>query len=388
MFRCLYISRYAPNRTQTDPYTGLPWYLSQQTSLIGVWSRPERSAVAFSASCQEVIEVTAGVKGWLDKLRHSWTNASGPAKPDFIVCGVDEHSLSLAILVGKTAGIPVYAFAEDPPFTNRYGGTLSTGRRIERRLRRKIIYELLERCSGVFCFIEKDALRDFNICRVSVHQMMNGTSTEARTWFEESPHKGQTNGEPLVGFVGALSHNQGLDALLEIIAGAREHVKGLRLRLIGPMDSSYQKVFREQTSRLVLDSSTEVTGWLPYTMMLEKLQDCSFGLYCNPDTDWYRVAQPLKICEYLALEKPVIAWDYPGARRLLDNGRLGLLVPPGNLSAFIDAVVQMSDAGFRQTVVREIRKASKERWSSEYWYQQVLKIVTSTAQGAKDESRK
>ncbi len=343
--------------------------------------------MAFRAACQEVIEVKAGVKGWLDKLRHSWANASWSAKPDFIVCGVDEHSLSLAILVGKTAGVPVYAFAEDPPFTNRYSGTPSTGRRIERGLRRKIICTLLERSSGVFCFIEKDALRDFNICRVPVHQMMNGPSTEARTWFEESSHKGQTNGEPLVGLVGALSHDQGLDTLLEIIAGARERVKGLRLRLIGPMDPGYQKVFREQTIRLALDSSTEVTGWLPYPMMLERLQGCSFGLYCNPDTDWYRVAQPLKICEYLALEKPVIAWDYPGARRLLDHGRLGVLVPPGNLSAFIDAVVQMSDPGFRQAIVREIRKALKEHWSSEYWYQQVLKIATNTPQGAMDESR-
>jgi glycosyltransferase involved in cell wall biosynthesis len=386
--RCLFISRYAPIRTQTDPYTGLPSYLSRQTSLVGIWNKPERGAVAFRAACQEVVEVQAGVKGWLDKLRHSWANASGLAKPDFIVCGVDEHSLSLAILVGKTAGVPVYAFAEDPPFTNRYSGTPSIGRRIERGLRRKIICTLLERCSGLFCFVENEALRGFNIRRVPVHQMMNGPSTEARTWFEESSHKGQTNGELLVGLVGALSHDQGLDTLLEIIAGARERVKGLRLRLIGPMDPEYQEVFQEKTIRLALDSATEVTGWLPYPMMLEKLQGCSFGLYCNPDTEWFRVAQPLKICEYLALEKPVIAWDYPGARRLLDHGRLGVLVPPDNLSAFIDAVVHMSDPGFRRAIVREIRKALKERWSSEYWYQRVLGIVTNAAQGAQNESRK
>jgi glycosyltransferase involved in cell wall biosynthesis len=386
--RCLYISRYAPIRTKTDPYTGLPSYLSQQTWLTGIWNRPERGAVAFRASCEEVIEVIAGVKGWLYKLRHSWANVRGPAKPDFIVCGVDEHSLSLAILAGKTAGIPVYAFAEDPPFTNRYNGFLSTGRRVERGLRRKIIHALLEHCSGVFCFVEKDALRAFNILRVPVHQMMNGPSTEARTWFEESSRNVPNSGELVVGLVGALSPDQGLDKLLEIIAGARKRIKSLSLRLIGPMDREYQEVFQEKTIKLALDSATEVTGWLAYPMMLEKLQDCSFGLYCNPDTNWFRVAQPLKICEYLALEKPVIAWDYPGARRLLDNGRLGLLVPPNNLPAFIDAVVQMSDLKFRETMVREIRKALKERWSSQYWYQQVLRIVTNAAQGAKNESRK
>jgi len=385
--RCLYVSRYAPIRTQTDPYAGLPWYLSQQTLLTGIWNRPERGTVPFKAICQEVTEVTAGIKGWLNKVRQVWLKARETPKLDVVISGVDEHSLSLAVLAGKVAGVPVYAYAEDPPFTNRYDGFPSIARRIERALRRKIISLLLQRCSGVFCFVEKDALRDFNIRSVPIHQMMNGPSLEALTWFEERVDKTEGDRELVVGLVGVLSPGQGLDNLLEIIVAARKRVKGLKLRLIGPMDPEYEEVFRGRTRGLGLDSMVEVTGWLPYTMMLEKLCGCSFGVYCNPDTEWFRVAQPLKICEYLGLEKPVIAWDYPGTRRLLDHGRLGVLVPPHDLSAFANAVVQMSDPLCRETIVLQIRKALKERWSSEYWYQQVLEIFTNTTKGAKDGTR-
>jgi glycosyltransferase involved in cell wall biosynthesis len=363
--RCLYISRYAPIRTQTDPYTGLPWYLSQQTSLTGIWSKPERGSVAFKPACQSAIEVT------------------GTTKPDVVVCGIDEHSLSLAVLMGKMAGIPVYAFAEDPPFTNRYNGFPSIGRRAERELRRKIISMLLERCSGIFCFVEKEALKDFNIRGVPLHQMMNGPSAKALTWFEENPQMAANGGDFIVGLVGALCKEQGLDTLLEIIAEASKRIRGLKVRLIGPMDPDYGEVFYEKVRRLGLQSAIEVTGWLSYPIMLERLSGCSVGVYCNPDTDWYRVAQPLKICEYLALAKTVIAWDYPGTRRLLDQGRLGVLVPSGDVFAFADALVRLRDPTVRMAIEKEIRTATMHRWSATYWYGETLRIMQEYVGGTK-----
>jgi glycosyltransferase involved in cell wall biosynthesis len=379
--RCLYISRYAPIRTQTDPYTGLPWHLSQQTSLRGIWSKPERGTVPFRETCKEVIEVPAGIKGWLSKLGHAWAETNRTAKSEVVVCGVDEHSLSLAVLVGKMAGIPVYACAEDPPFTNRYNGFSSVGRRIERELRRKLISILLERCKGVFCFVEKEALKDFNIHGVPLHQMMNGPSEKALTWSEESPRPTEQNGNFVVGLVGALCKEQGLDTLLEIIAEAGKRIGSLKLRLIGPMHPDYEEAFYEQARRLALESSIELTGWLSYPKMLEQLSGCSLGVYCNPDTDWFRVAQPLKICEYLALAKPVIAWDYPGTRRLLDQGRLGVLVPSGDVSAFADALVRLRDPAVRAGIEKEIRIATACQWSNTYWYEEALRIMQQCVGG-------
>jgi glycosyltransferase involved in cell wall biosynthesis len=105
------------------------------------------------------------------------------------------------------------------------------------------------------------------------------------------------------------------------------------------------------------------------------LQECDICVHCNPPTEWFRAAQPLKVCEYLALRKPTVAWDYPGARHLLDNGRLGILVPSGNKSAFTDALIHLVNPFERCTIEHEINVAIQGEWSSGYWYEEVLKRV-------------
>ncbi len=382
--RCLFVSHYAPNRTETDPYTGLPSYLSQTTSLTGIWNKPERGTVTFSETCQQVIEVAPGTKGWLSKFSHAWTAANSASKPDFVVCGVDEHSLSLAVLASAMAKAPIFAFVEDPPFTSRYDGPLSTSKRAERALRRKIVSRLLQRCSGIFCFVEKEALNHFDIRGVPLHQMMNSPSAKALTWLEENPHRAVNAGDFVVGLVGALCKEQGLGTLIEIIAEANKRTEGLKVRLIGPMDPGYGEVFYEKVRGLGLQSAVEVTGWVSYPAMLEKLSSCSIGVYCNPDIDWYRVAQPLKICEYLALAKPVIAWDFPGTRRMLDHGRLGVLVPPGDVSAFADALVRLREPSIRAEIETGIRTATARQWSSTYWFGETLRIMQEYAGGKSD----
>lgn len=149
----------------------------------------------------------------------------------------------------------------------------------------------------------------------------------------------------------------------------------LHLRLIGPINNNYSQCYQAKLHDLGLDSNVEITGWLPYEKMLEKLQECDICVHCNPPTEWFRAAQPLKICEYLALSKPTIAWDYPGIRRLLDGGRLGILVPSGNKTLFADELIRLIDPMVRRLIENRIHGAIQGQWSSDYWYGQVLDIL-------------
>jgi glycosyltransferase involved in cell wall biosynthesis len=373
--RCLYISRYAPERTQTDPHTGLPWYLSRHTSLIGLWNRPIHKAVPFIEDCDQLLEVKSGMMGWLEKLWRILKMAIASTPPDVVVCGIDEPSLILGALLGILRKVPVFTFVEDPPFTDRYDRFTGFLAKMEKRIRTCLLRHLLESCSGLFCFIEKDVLNEFALRKTQVYQMMNGASSLAREFAENKPEPFKTNGEYVVGLVGALTPEQGLDTLLRIIAEVRHQIAHLRLRLIGPLDPGYEKDFHATLKQLNLDLATEVTGWLPYTKMLAHLQGCNVGVYCNPPNNWFRIAQPLKVCEYLALGKPTIAWDYPGVRRLLDGGRLGILVPPGDLRAFAEALVSMGDPDHRCPIEKEIRQAAQEQWASNHWHGKVLEII-------------
>jgi glycosyltransferase involved in cell wall biosynthesis len=292
---------------------------------------------------------------------------------------VDEHSLSLGVWMGRKAKIPVFCLVTDPPFTDRYRNYQGFIRKIEKTLRTVILSKLLNCCSGIFCFIEKEILREFNVREDRIYQMMNGTAPLALEWARGQARIDQHPQEYVIGLVG-FTPPQGLNMILKCFAEVRRRIQNSKMLLIGPMDANYEPEYRKQLQRLKLNSAVRVTGWLPYLKALECLQDCSVGVYCNPSTDWFRAAQPLKVCEYLALGKPTVAWDYPGVRRLLDGGRLGILVPYGDMTAFADALVCLADTGRRAPIEYEIRQAIRGRWASDYWYGQLLDQMTLTTE--------
>jgi glycosyltransferase involved in cell wall biosynthesis len=296
-------------------------------------------------------------------------------KSDAILCGVDEHSLVLGLLIGRIKGGRVFAMIEDPPFTTRYERIKGMRGNIEKSFRIRLLRNLLNRCAGLFCFIEKDILTELNLQSVPLYQMMNGASSVALDWVMKNGSSGNSTAGFTVGLVGAISHAQGIGSLLEIVSLARRKNGNICLRLIGPMETSYTETFQRRIKELKLGSCTEITGWLPYPLMLAQLQECSVGVYCNPSTAWYRAAQPLKICEYLALGKPTVSWDYPGARRLLRDGLLGKLVPVGNKESFADALVSLNDpllyGGYQKAFLTTV----KNGWGSQYWFRKVLQII-------------
>ena len=374
------MSRHAPTRTRTDPYTGLPWYLCEKTRFVGLWGRANRPA-AFENHCERVIETKTN--GWAipSSFLAVWRIRKGRHRPDAVVCGTDEYSLIVGLLAGKLAHAPVFCVVEDPPFTDRYGQEMAWGRKQERRIRCLVLRTLLKACSGIFCFIEKDVLNGLNLATVPIYQLMNGVSSQAMEWLGRQRREKRGSPQFIIGYVGAINKRQGIGDLLEIFSLARSKTTEVRLRLIGPIDNDYGKCFDDKIHKLGLDTIVEMTGWSPYEKMLEKLNDCDVGVYCNPATEWFRFAQPLKICEYLALGKPVVAWDYPGTRRLLGQGRYGILVPPGNKAAFRDALVSLAGLNGCGAMQDEIHVAVRGHWSSDYWYNQVLSMLANSRKG-------
>ena len=337
--------------------------------------------MAFEKNCRKVIELDIHGKGWLFRSAFLRRILSEVEKPDVILCGVDEYFLGLGLLVSRFLGGRVFSMIEDPPFTTRYETIRGMRGSVEKIFRTRLFRSLLDRCSGLFCFIEKEVLEGLCLRKVPLYQMMNGASSVGLDWARINGSGENSTATFTVGFVGAVTHTQGIESLLEIVSLAKQKNGNVRLRLIGPMEPDYTETFQRKIKELKLDSCTEVTGWLPYPQMLEQLQGCSVGVYCNPSSAWYRAAQPLKICEYLSLGKPTVAWDYPGARRLLKDGLLGILVPVGSKELFANALISLSDplvyGAFRDAILG----ATENGWGSQYWFGKVLQIIEKACTG-------
>jgi glycosyltransferase involved in cell wall biosynthesis len=71
---------------------------------------------------------------------------------------------------------------------------------------------------------------------------------------------------------------------------------------------------------------------------------------------------PLKVFEYMASGLPVVAPAIDGMRRIVGDGREGVLYDPSNPAALADALVQLADGGAR----RRLGDAARARAVAEF----------------------
>lgn len=127
-------------------------------------------------------------------------------------------------------------------------------------------------------------------------------------------------------YVGRLSREKGVDGLLR--AHARSGLGGMRIIGDGPEG--------ERLGVLARSLGTEVRfdGWRNASTVREALS-CA-AMLCVPSTCYENC--PTVVLEAFAANTPVAASKLGGLTELLDDGRCGLLVPPGDEEAWANAL--------------------------------------------------
>lgn len=144
-------------------------------------------------------------------------------------------------------------------------------------------------------------------------------------------------GEPRIVTVGRIHPDKGLDVLLDALALARREVPGLRLLVAGdetPDSAGYRARLQAQAARLGIDGAVEWAGWVE-----------------RPEALWAGAAayvqasrrEPfgIAVIEAMACGLPVIVTGAGGLPEVVDDGRTGLVVPPGDPGALADALVRV-----------------------------------------------
>jgi glycosyltransferase involved in cell wall biosynthesis len=110
-----------------------------------------------------------------------------------------------------------------------------------------------------------------------------------------------------------------------------------RLRWVGV--GPLAEEVRRRTVELGIDARFELVGYVPFGNELLELYRTSHALVHVSLTE----GVPQVLVEALASGTPVVATDVGGVRDGLDEGRAGLLVPPSDRDALVDAVLRLSD---------------------------------------------
>ncbi len=145
----------------------------------------------------------------------------------------------------------------------------------------------------------------------------------------------QLVGKKVVGFVGGFYPWHGLDLLIAVLPDIARKVPHVALLLIG--DGPLQKVIKEEVHRIGMDGFVVFTGQIPHEALPQYI--AAFDLGVMPDSNDY--GSPMKIYEYMAMGKPVVAPKLPPLEEGIIDDETGLLFPPKDRKGLAAAIVTL-----------------------------------------------
>ncbi len=165
----------------------------------------------------------------------------------------------------------------------------------------------------------------------------------------------------VVGFSGTLKPWHGVEHLLRAAALAQQAVPAIELLVIG--DGPERANLSELAQRLGMEGWTHFLGSLPHDQVGGYLAACDVLVapYGRLEHDWF---SPLKVAEYLAIGRPVIASAVGQLRDGLGPEQGTLLVPPGDERALAQTLVDLaSDLSLRHSLARAAADHSPWTWA-------------------------
>ena len=283
-------------------------------------------------------------------------HVSSRIRTDAICTGTDEASLAIGWLMKIALRLPWIVFCWDHPYPVQAerNDLLS---RLLGKTRRTIIRFFLSRSSMVCCNIAPGMLEELRIAGSRVFCLPNGV---ALSRIAKAGNNGAVDGR-LIGVVANVSREKGAALAVEALHLARRDRPEARLRLIGEVDPAFRGELHAVIRRLGLDSTVEVTEWQPYERAMQLAAECCICVYAYKPLPRFYWNYVLKIGEYFALGKPVVAVDTPGARGYVKDGDNGFLVEPENPDAMAKAICKLlGDQPLRRRMGRRAREVAAE----------------------------
>jgi glycosyltransferase involved in cell wall biosynthesis len=166
--------------------------------------------------------------------------------------------------------------------------------------------------------------------------------------------------EPTVAFAGRLVREKGVDVLLHAFSDVVKQLPAARLILVG--DGPERSALGQQVRSLGLAERVEMTG----QQSPEETQRRLAGAWVQTVPSRWLEPFGMVAAEAMMRGAAVVASDAGGLPEIVQDGRTGLLVPPGDAGSLAAALVRLlQDAGEADRMGREGRAVAVARFGIE-----------------------
>lgn len=175
---------------------------------------------------------------------------------------------------------------------------------------------------------------------------------------------------PIVMFIGGFYEWHDVGTLLEAFAGLLKIRPDVRLVLVG--EGSRRPDMMDHSSALGIGHAVRFTGRISHKEVPDLLCAADIAVAPYPRMDHGLWLSPMKLFEYMAAGKAVIASQIEQLAEVIEDGKSGILVPPGNALDLTAALGRLiDDENLRDRLGREARTAAIRKYS---WEQYLLRL--------------
>lgn len=296
--------------------------------------------------------------GWLYDLMtlcynfygyHRLTERIASMNPDMIY---ERYALNMfcGILASRRFGIPLVLEVNAPLYYEQKHLGKLTFKRVARYLERWICSNSA-RTYVVSESMKRILVQEGGIPESHIVVMPNGIDPESFSPTisgDEIRNQWDLSGKVVIGFVGWFREWHRLDLLLEIMNGDEILAREAKLLLVG--DGPAFPDLRRFAEEHDLLSSVVFTGSVDWSSVPEHI--AAMDIAVQPSAPPY--ACPMKILEYMAMAKCVIAPNQSNVRELLEDGLTGLLFQPRDKNSLRVVLREMvRDRGRREIIGHE-----------------------------------
>jgi glycosyltransferase involved in cell wall biosynthesis len=174
-------------------------------------------------------------------------------------------------------------------------------------------------------------------------------------------------GKLVLGFTGFVREWHGAEAIVDLLAGDALPPNSLFM-IVG--DGPVREALIAQARRLGVAERLIVTGIVPRDRVADYVR--CFDIALQPEVVDY--ASPLKLLEYMALGRAIVAPDRPNIRELVTDGESALLIAPGNAASLRAALQRLAgDEALRHRLGAAARRTILDRGMT--WRHNALRVA-------------
>lgn len=339
--------------------------------IVAPWNFDDRKRTDFD------FVATSPPKSRLSRVGHGMKTLQAAAKvPARAYIFHDPDFLPLAVaLKRRTNAVVIYDCHENIPEDILHGKDW-----IPRSIRLPV--------SGSFRFVEETVVRKLGRVIVAVPHLQRRLSRlGVRTALvrnlpnfeapQDFPH------ETAILYTGSLSRDYGFYSLLEIAREMKRRGLSTPLRIVDRFYKS--EVLRGELLTAIADEGLNVELLKPCKAeeMPKLLAKGSIGISPLLDSPNKALAYPTKVFEYFAFGLATIASDIAGTREILEDGKLGILVPARDYGKWVDAIEALLND---EALANGYRDRARAAYTSTYNWRTERKLMLGFVNDALRES--